>query len=333
MSYYVPDRTAPRNLLKQNGQDQKAPQWAQVQGVPCKLVNSEAGSVVLHSFVSDPGQNFRVSNDEFSSQFAKAVMDGEWILGVAYPGGRLSVSEFDKRKEASDLISKALKVIHSESLSDKLKQTNITQGCTHTATIDKYNEYKNGTLEVKTIENFGDPIFNRSKRHSPPVDISHDEFKLTKGFPAPLGIRPKDFCLPSDVIKGVIELLVQMARFENSPPEIRAFLHSLNINVPEGYHCCKWCGKTVDASKCESKYKSQTNYIELCHRDPNATFTCENVYWGHGDCNRRQGGYTEIDRFDDVANLANQDPAKLARLLAGLSADGLLELRKLIGQN
>jgi hypothetical protein len=27
------------------------------------------------------------------------------------------------------------------------------------------------------------------------------------------------------------------------------------------------------------------------------------MYWGHGECNRRQGGYTEQDRINDAIRL------------------------------
>ncbi len=29
------------------------------------------------------------------------------------------------------------------------------------------------------------------------------------------------------------------------------------------------------------------------------------MYWGHGECNRRQGGYTESDRIHDAIGLIN----------------------------
>ena len=331
MAYFIPDRTCLRNPLKKDNTEQKTTEWPQVQGVPCKMIKEDADAVILHSFLSDVDKNFRVPLAEFREQFAPAEMDGEYILTQAYPSGRIHVSEFDKRKEASEFLAAAIKVVDSKPLQDKLKQTFFPQGCTHTSKMDEYLKFKNGEKELKATENFGDPIFNRSKRWAPPVDIGHDEFKKTKGFPAPLGIRPKDFCLPSGVLAGVIELVTQMARFENPDPKLRAFLDKKKVVILEGVHCCKWCGQTVDAAKCTSAYKSATNYIELCHRDPNGMFTRENVYWGHGDCNRRQGGYTELDRADDVAGLANQDPeVVLARLFAKLGPSALAVARKLL---
>lgn len=332
MSYYIPDRTCPRKILKQNGKEQEDTDWPQVQNVPCLLVKETEDSVILNSFTSLPGKNFQISLAEFKEQFTKTETEDGFIRAPAYPGGGFNSSEFDKRKEASELITKALAKTSDKTLKSKLKQTLLPQGCSHTSTISDYLKVKSGEKVLGPLESFGDAIFNRTKRWAPPIpnEYSHDEFKQTKGFPAPIGIRTKDFCMPSDIIKGVTELVVQMARFENAEPKFREFVVGLGVTIPDGHHCCKWCGKSVDANKCTSKYKSATNYIELCHRDPNGMFSDENVYWGHGDCNRRQGGYTELDRADDVAGLANQDPSTvLSRLVAKLDPDALAMLRKL----
>ena len=320
MSYYIPDRTCPRRPLKKNGDEQKAYEWvSQVDGVPCKLLEETSTHAILHSFAADVDSRVRVPRDEFTAQFVKAEMEGEVILGVKYPGGRLHVSEFDKRKEAIALVAEAVKVVCDESLQKKLEQVALSQGSTHTVGVEEYFAYKAGTRVTKSTESLGDPIFNRAKRWLPPVDMEYDTFKESKGFPAPLGIRPKDFCLPSQVIHGVTELLVQMARFESSPPALVAFVSNLpGVVIPAGVHCCKWCGGPVDAKKCTAAYKSATNYIEICHRDPNGMFSPENMYWGHGDCNRRQGGYTELDRIQDAARLALMHPEYKAELLRQL---------------
>lgn len=309
-SFYIPDRTCPRRPLKLNGQERKEYEWiVQVEGVPCKLVEVKDEYVVLHSFAADTGSTVRVPREEFAEQFVKAEMEGDFILGVKYPGGKLHVSEFDKRKGANELVAAALKVVTEKSLKDKLDQVTKSQGSTHAVTVTEYLDYKAGRRVLASTENLGDPIFNRSKRWCPPIDIDHEEFKKTKGYPAPLGIRPKDFCLPSEMIKGVTELLVQMACFENAPASLVKFVAEIpEVVVPGGVHRCKWCGGTVDAAQCTSKYKSATNYIEICHRDPNAAFTAGNMYWGHGDCNRRQGGYTERDRIEDAIRLLMENP-------------------------
>ena len=32
------------------------------------------------------------------------------------------------------------------------------------------------------------------------------------------------------------------------------------------------------------------------------------MYWGHGECNRRQGGYSEEDRIEDALRLLKNNP-------------------------
>jgi hypothetical protein len=309
-SYYIPDRTCPRKPLKKNGTEQKDYEWvAQVEGVPCRIVAVEETAVLLHSFAADVDTVVRVPRAEFDAQFTPAKQEGDVLFGVKYPGGTLHISEFDKRKEALELLAQVLKVVTDKSLRDKLDQVTKSQGSTKAATVAEYLDYKAGTRVLGPTENLGDPIFNRSKRWCPPVDIDHDTFKQSKGFPAPLGIRPKDFCLPSALIQGVLELVVQMASFENAPAPLVAFVSAIpGVTLPGRTHRCKWCGETVDAAQCISEYKSSTNYIEICHRDPNGMFSPENMYWGHGDCNRRQGGYTEKDRIEDAIRLLLENP-------------------------
>jgi hypothetical protein len=110
--------------------------------------------------------------------------------------------------------------------------------------------------------------------------------------------------------KSVTELLVQMACFENAPPALVAFVSTIpGVVLPDCVHCCKWCDETIDADQIAAQYKSKTNYAEICHRDPNAAFSPGNMYWGHGDCNRRQGGYDEGECVRDGLRLFMTDPA------------------------
>ena len=81
----------------------------------------------------------------------------------------------------------------------------------------------------------------------------------------------------------------------------------------------------MDLNDYSSSYMSETNYIEICHRDPNDRFLTRNMYWGHGDCNRRQGGYSEADRIREGLSLA-------ARNIELLSKDDLTVLIKMIAQ-
>ena len=53
---------------------------------------------------------------------------------------------------------------------------------------------------------------------------------------------------------------------------------------------------------------SADNFIEICHRDPEERYIKRNMYWGHGECNRRQGGYSEEDRVRDGLILLLNNP-------------------------
>jgi len=315
-TYYIPTSTCPRYPLKKNGMEQKNAEYAQVEGVPCQFVKHADDMIYLHSFVSDPDTVFRVPVAEFNDQFVQTHVAEGLIYCPKYPGGKIHESEFDKRKEASILVAQATKLlIDCEPLKDKLDQLMQSQGSSKAATLPEYFGYRDGSKKLKSIENLGDAVFNRSKRWQPPVDMEHDEFKLTKGFPAPLGIRPKDFCLPSELIHTVKEMLVQMAQFKNTNENFVKFIKKIpGIVVEDKVHCCKYCGEEVDAAACTSSYKSATNYIEICHRDPNAGFSSGNMYWGHGDCNRRQGGYTEEQRIEDAVRLAMIHPEHMSLL-------------------
>ena len=83
-------------------------------------------------------------------------------------------------------------------------------------------------------------------------------------------------------------------------------------------HRCKYCGEEMDINEYKSEYKSADNFMEICHRDPHKSFSPENMYWGHGECNRRQGGFTESDRIYDGFRLATLNPEKLAISIASL---------------
>ena len=67
--------------------------------------------------------------------------------------------------------------------------------------------------------------------------------------------------------------------------------------------CCKYCGIKIDINSYSSTYKSSNNFIEICHRDPKKRFLESNMYWGHGECNRKQGGYSEKECMEDALKL------------------------------
>jgi hypothetical protein len=331
--FYISKKSFPRQCLTIKGALYKEFEWVQIEGVPCIVTNTEVDNdgnttaIIMNSFTSDPDKNFKVTTEELEEHFSRAIMSKDgFILGLSkYPDGKIHISEFKKRTDVKNITGQ-FKKIPNKDLVSKLDQTVVTQGSVHAITITEYFSYMDGTIKLKSTENFGDPIFNRAKRWCPPINISFEEFKSSISYPAPIGVRPKDFCLPSEIITSVLELVTQMTCFLNSDPEVINIIKTniLDIYAPDtvitASYCCKWCNKLVDASMCKSEYKTATNYIEICHRDPNDRFLPRNVYWGHGDCNRRQGGYTEEDRIVDALTLLKYNPEYLKKYTEELRA-------------
>ena len=154
-------------------------------------------------------------------------------------------------------------------------------------------------------------IFNRNCRWCPVADhMSWDDFNQCSSYPFPIGIRAKDFCLPSEMQKVLVEMIRQILTFKNVDQKYREQMQEIfskyninNVFDNSSCHCCKYCGCEIDMNAYSSQYKSEDNYIEICHRDPNSHFCVKNMYWGHGECNRRQGGYTETERIEDAIGL------------------------------
>ena len=169
------------------------------------------------------------------------------------------------------------------------------------------------TLKEK---HFGEPLFNRSSRCSPVVDhLSWEEYRASPSYPYPIGIRNKDFCLPSEMIAVSVEMIRQLLTLKNVEDKYREKIQKIftDFNIEPQFnnfvtHRCTYCGEEIDLNEYSSNYASETNYIEICHRDPNACFCMGNMYWGHGECNRRQGGYTETERIEDALGLINYNP-------------------------
>ncbi len=333
--FLISKKSAPRKCLTVKGALRAEYEWVQIEGVPCLVLeelhdeDGELESIILNSFTSTPDSRFKVTAAELDEHFDRAVVSRDgFIQGLQkYPGGKIHTTEFKAREDVQK-IAAVFKRIPNKDLAAKLEQTLVSQGSTHAATISAYLDYMSGAKKLKSTENFGDPIFNRHKRWCPPIDITFEEFKASPSYPAPIGVRPKDFCLPSEIISSAVELSSQMCRFLNSDAELAHTLQTQilepfggasQVPAPEPF-CCKWCNKVIDANSCKAEYKSATNYIEICHRDPNDRFVPRNVYWGHGDCNRRQGGYTEEDRIQDAITLLKFNPDYLKKYAAELLA-------------
>lgn len=314
--YCVPHKTELRYGVKKCGDQTKDKQWMQIEGVPCKIVsyNDESKMFTLNSLASaDPNSNFQVSRTEVVENFTQVDPTEEGFLKLEKYPEPIHVSEFEKRSDIKSFKVSINKLKNKKSplspslkklFDDKLDQLFVSQGSAFCVTIPKYEEHKKGVVQ-HCHKRIGDPIFNRNSRSCPPIDISYEEFEKSPSFPAPLGIRPKDCCLPSKLLDTVKEMINQIMNFEHISEEDFAIVQKeFSFVEKKAPHCCKYCGKTVDIEQYSSEYKSSDNYIEICHRDPEGSFTTENMYWGHGECNRRQGGYSEFDVIKDGYRLA-----------------------------
>lgn len=309
--FYIANKTAPLNYDTNNGCS-KRKGYLQIQGAPCIVIKSDANTTTLNCFASAVGRNFTVTNEYLENNFKKIIPDSNGFLMLeAYPV-KIHISEFEKRNEVTELEKSIKQISNSKNvknkfvkhlLKDKLNQLHQSQGAPY-ITIDDYNKYKNGEIKLSKHKRFGHEIFDRNSRWCPPIDITHEEFQKSPSYPAPLGIRPKDFCLPSELIITMQELINQIANFDGIDDESFNEMKTILPFIEKQKSFCKYCGENINILEYSSQYKSSTNFIEICHRDPSDRFISKNMYWGHCDCNRRQGGYTENDRIRDGLRLA-----------------------------
>tara|TARA_B100000795_G_scaffold270051_1_gene262223 strand:- start:2380 stop:3390 length:1011 start_codon:yes stop_codon:yes gene_type:complete len=314
IEYLIPRKTELRNsVLKYDGES-KDKKWMQIEGVPCKIVSIEnvSNSLILNSFANADNANFRITFQDANDNFIRVEPDKYGYLNLDKYRESIHVSEFDKKGDVKIFKASIDKLVNNPNLSknlkkifvDKLRQLFVSQGNDHCITISEYQKYKTEDVD-NCHKRKGDPIFNRKTRFCPPIDITYEEFEKSPSYPAPIGIRPKDFCLPSNLIDTVKEMINQVMNFKNIKDEDFQLVHSkLSFVEKRPTHYCKYCGEELDIDKYSSEYKSSDNYIEICHRDPDGNFTKENMYWGHGECNRKQGGYSESSRINDGFLLA-----------------------------
>jgi len=309
--FYIPIKTIPRNFNTSKGYS-KNPEWLQIEGCPCKVISIDYEYITLNSFSSTTARNFRVSLIEFKNNFIKCPVKDGYITNLdKYPEGKILESEFISREKVKELkknletcVKNSDDEVIKDILGDKFWQLFVSQGSPYIG-INKYNEYKNGKIKLNPLSHFGSSIFNRNSRWVPPIDITYEEFKKSPSYPAPLGIRPKDFCLPSELIKTIKELIKQIMAFDNIDSMC---LETILPRENDKKHKCLWCGDIINAHDYTSVYGSKDNFIEICHRDPNQRFLETNMYWGHGECNRRQGGYSEEERIEDALRLLRNNP-------------------------
>lgn len=288
----------------------KIPEYLQIEGVPCIVIDFENNMITLNSLTSASNRYFNISSEEFYYNFTEINPDNDGYLHLKSYPFPIHISEFDTRKNITSLEKNITSIMNNEKvdkilqkmLKDKLFQIIQSQGASY-ITIEQYYEFKKGQISITQHKRFGNKYFNRNYRWCPPINITYEKFKESKSYPAPLGIRSKDFCLPSELIMTLKELINQIANFDGIDDVSFEEMRKIMPFIHKKEYCCKYCGEKINIDKYYSEYKSVDNYIEICHRNPNDRFISRNIYWGHGECNRRQGGYTETDRMNDGIRL------------------------------
>lgn len=316
---YISKQTIPRFYDTKKGKSKKM-EWVQIEGVPASVINKTETTITLNSFTSSKKRVFTISISELDELFDKTSIDETgFINGLTKYIIPVHISEFKKRDDIDLYVSRVNKIIKDKTippyiksiLNDKLFQLLQSQGAKY-INIDDYISFKNGDIKLSKHKRFGFEIFNRNVRWCPPVDIDYTTFTQSPSYPAPIGIRPKDFCLPSELCDTMNELIYQISTFKNIDRSVfSSILYSYKSIIDKKeieYHTCKYCGDYIDMNKYTSQYKSVDNYIEICHRNPDERFVKSNIYFGHGCCNRKQGGCSEITIIEDAIKLLELNP-------------------------
>jgi hypothetical protein len=287
--------------------------------VPCKVVSNNGEIVKLLPFNS---RSTTVLYEIFVNEFYHLENDETYVYITSYPNGRVLISEFDVKRISINKLKKHFKDKPFEKLIDKVvKDSFDAKGNTNCAKIEQYNKFKNDP-KINKLERIGDPIFNRSVRHSPPISKSftRENFENSPSFPAPIGIREEDFTLPSEQNEILIELLNQIFNCKNSPECPEDIINEIGLTINPDSHTCLWCGEVMDISELNQEYCSKEHSINFCHRIPEVGTKKGNVYIGHCSCNREQGGYSEEERIEQIIRLAKTNPSYREKILQSLLA-------------
>lgn len=318
--YIISNKTLSVHFKTTKGKSKKK-EWL-IADVPCLITEINDKSFYVQQFTSSIDKIYIILNKDLKN-FHKCRIDGENICDLKwYPNGRINLSEFTERKNVKDFdkqVKNIIKELPQDSiikniLDKKYFQLSSPQGaeCDTIEIIDKYSEnieyYRNHP--TKRIDNM---IFNRCSRWTPPIpdSYSYEEYKNSINFTLPIGTRPKDFCWPSELIATKKELIRQILCFKNIDSKHKdSIIKKLDIDEKLCYetHKCKWSGKEIDSMEFSSQYASKDNFIEICHRNPQERFIPSNMYWGFGESNRQQGGYSEEERVRQIARLIKAQP-------------------------
>ena len=290
------------------------------QNVPCLIISKTDENVQLKPF--NKSRDYTVSMSDLNTHFVPLNRDNEYVYTEAYPGGCIKISEFSISPISISELTK-----HFESnkgfvglLEKAYQDSYVGKGNTFCINMKKYNEYMENN-QVSKLERIGDPIFNRTTRHTVPIagTFTRDDYEKCPSFPAPIGIRAEDFALPSEQNDILCEMLTQIFNCVNAPkcpPELQA---RLKLEITPNTHTCEWCGDKMDIAELNQEYCSKEHSVNFCHRDPVVGTKKGNVYIGHCSCNREQGGYSEEQRIQQLIRLAKYNPIYREMILKELN--------------
>ena len=307
--FVAPIKTTPRGIT-----------W-QCANVPCKVESNDGVNIKLLPF---NGKAFTILNENFVSEFYHLDCDEVYVYAPnsTYPDGKIAISEFYIKSLSIKKLKKHFE--NKKNMLDAIEKAEQdayhSKGNQFCATIDKYNKYK-ADPKTSKLERVGDPIFNRSVRHSPPISktFTREDFENSPSYPAPIGVREEDFAWPSEQNEILIELINQIFSCENAPVCPEEIISELGLDIKPGSHMCLWCGTVMDISIMNQDYCSKEHSVNFCHRIPELGTKKGNVYIGHCSCNREQGGYSEAERIDQIIRLAKYNPAYREKILKELA--------------
>lgn len=327
--YIISEKTLATHFKTKKDKSKK-PEWY-IADVPSLITKITDDSITLQQFTSAKDRKYIIGKENFKF-FKKCHIEDGFICGLKwYPEGKIKLTEFKERENVDKFKNNVKNLIKNlpevepirKILKGKFFQLYTPQGakCDEIPVILNYDLEELRKHPTKRINNM---IFNRCSRWTPPIpsSYSYEEYEKSINFTRPIGTRPKDFCWPSELIDTMKEMIRQIICFKNIDPDVKQqIIQTLELNTVEcqEIHKCKWSGEKIDALKFSSGYASKDNFIEICHRDPNERFISSNMYWGFGESNRQQGGYSETNRVKQIAILMNYNPDHIKTFISTLN--------------
>jgi len=290
------------------------------QSVPCFVVTQTDTEILVKPF--NKSRVYSISSDIFAANFVTLNRDDTYVyVDASYPDGRIAISEFSVTPISLNKLYKHFEGRTSilQLLEKAYQDSYVGKGNTFCINMKKYNEFTANDTTSK-LERIGDPIFNRTVRHTVPIagTFTRQQFEECPSFPAPIGIRAEDFALPSEQNEILKELVNQIFNCKNAPECPKEFADKIGIVIAPNTHMCEWCGSVMDILELNQTYCSKEHSVNFCHRDPIVGTKKGNVYIGHCSCNREQGGYSEEMRVQQIIRLAMYNPVYKEQILNAL---------------